>query len=264
MITSYEDLHYDVLNLGRQEAWMGLETIEAILDTTKDETEFVSANLVKVKTGKPVAKPYVIKDYGNFRVGILGLLNETDFPKNSALLDSTKLRVDPYLEAAKKYVPMLRKKADAVVLLCELPTAAIDSLTKALPDQIDLVISTGALRAGETLSNMGKTRVVGPGSSGYSGHYATLEFNPSWTDSVAVVNWTDFLTDQYEEKGEWTEKMAAFSTAPVTTPTPAGGSVKPTITPMGTSPTAPTMVKPVQPSPTNTAPKSEHEGHSHG
>ncbi len=236
MITSYRDLHYDVLNLGRQEAWMGLSTLEAVMDTTKN-TEFVSANLIKVKGGKPVAKPYVIKDYGNMRVGVLGLLNEADFPKASSLLDSNELRVDPYFEAAKKYIPMLRRKTDAVVLLCELPTAAIDSLVSAMPNAIDLVISTGSLRSGETPVQNGRTHIVGPGSSGYSGHYAMLEFNPAWKDSVGFSNMTDYLTETYEEKSEWTDRLAAFNASPGTpgaTPTNVPTSISPA--PPGTSP----------------------------
>ncbi len=278
MITSYRDLKYDVLNLGRQEAWMGLSTLEAIMDSTEN-TEFVSANLIKVKSGKPVAKPYVIKDYGNMRVAVLGLLNEADFPKASSLLDSNELRVDPYFEVAKKYITMLRKKADAVVLLCELPTAAIDSLVNAMPNAIDLVISTGALRSGETATQTGRTHIVGPGSSGYSGHYAVLEFNPAWKDSVGFANMTDNLTDTYEEQGEWTAKLAAFNSAPASPASPptmtapaignAPTSVTPSVTPSGG------QVKSVQTGTQSAAPQAQptppggstqpgHEGHTHG
>ena len=260
MITSYEDLHYDVLNIGRQEAWMGLSTIKAIMDTTKD-TEFVSANLIDVKNGKPVAKPYVIKDYGNMRVALFGLLNEADFPKTSSLLDSTQLRVDPYFEAAKKYVPMLRKKADAVVLICELPTAAIDSVVKSMPDMIDLVISTGALRSGETPTQIGNTHVVGPGSSGYNGHYAMLEFKPEWKDSVGFVNWTDPLADSYEETSEWTQKLAQFNTTPAPTSSLPGKQVA--APPPGTPSNLPT-IKTGKPADTGTQSKTGHEGHDHG
>lgn len=269
MITSYRDLHYDVLNLGRQEAWMGLSTLQALMDTTKN-TEFVSANLIKVKSGKPVAKPYVIKDYGNMRVGILGLLNEADFPKASSLLDSNELRVDPYFEAARKYVAMLRKKTDAVVLLCELPTAAIDSLVNSMPNAIDLVISTGALRSGEAPSQNGRTHIVSPGSSGYSGHYAMLEFNPAWKDSVGFANTTDYLTDTYEEQGEWTDKLAAFNSTPGS-PTPPAKTTQMIngVPPTSASPTVAPTVKPLavpqaQPTPSGGSTQPGHEGHTHG
>jgi 2',3'-cyclic-nucleotide 2'-phosphodiesterase (5'-nucleotidase family) len=207
-----------------------------LFDTTKG-TEFVSANLLDLKTKKPLTKPYVIKDYGNLRVGIVGLLNEADFPKGTSLLDSTRLAIMPHLQAAKQYIPSLARKVDAVVLLCELPTAALDTLLKEVP-QIDLVISNGGLRSGEAVATVGKTRIVGTGSSGYNGHYAMLEFNPAWKDSIGFEQHQEALTDAYEEKGVWADRVASFAAAPpapTTKPSTAASSSitpapKPTIT----------------------------------
>ena len=225
MVTSYKDLHYDVLNLGRQEAWMGYETLRAMLDTIKG-TQFVSANLLDLKTKKPLAKPYVIKNYGTMRVAVIGLLNEGDFPKGTTLLDTTRLVIEPHLQAAKKYIPALAPKVDAVVLICELPSAALDTLLKVVPD-IDLVITTGNVRSGESPSNIGKTHILGTGSSGYNGHYAMLEFNPSWGDSIGFRPYQDALSDTYDEKGEWADRQAAFNAAPPPSPKPATPAVSP-------------------------------------
>jgi 2',3'-cyclic-nucleotide 2'-phosphodiesterase (5'-nucleotidase family) len=219
VVTSYKDLHYDVLNLGRQEVWMGYETLRAMLDTIQG-TEFVSANLLDLKTKKPLAKPYVIKNYGTLRVGVIGLLNEGDFPKGTTLLDTTRLMIQPYMDAAKKYIPALSRKVDAVVLICELPSAALDTLLKVVPD-IDLVISTGALRNGESPVVVGKTRIVGSGASGYTGHYAMLEFNPAWADSIGFRQYQDALSDAYDEKGAWADRVAAFNAAPPPSAKPA-------------------------------------------
>lgn len=230
MVTTYKDLHYDVLNLGKQEVWMGYETLRAMIDTTKG-AQFVSANLLDLKTRKPLAKPYVIKDYGTMRVGVIGLLNEGDFPKGTSLLDTVRLMIQPHLEAAKKYIPALSRKVDAVVLICELPAAALDTLLKVVPD-IDLVISTGTVRSGETASTVGMTHVMGTGSSGYNGHYAMIEFNPAWGDSIGFRQYQDALSDIYEEKGMWADKLAAFSASPSakpaqpTVPTPASAAPK--------------------------------------
>lgn len=225
MVTSYKDLHYDVLNLGKQEVWMGYETLRAMLDTTKN-TEFVSANLVEVKSKKPIAKPYVIKDYGNLRVGVVGLLNEADFPKGTTLLDTTTMAVLPNLDVARKIIPSLAKKVDAVVLLCELPTAGIDTLLKVVQG-IDLIISTGGLRTGESIAVNGKTRILGTGSSGYNGHYAMLEFNPAWKDSIAIKPYQESLSDAYDEKGLWADRLAAFNAKPATPAVSPQSSAKP-------------------------------------
>ena len=219
MVTTYKDLHYDVLNLGRQEVWMGYETLRAMLDTIK-HVEFVSANVLDLRTKKPLAKPYVIKDYGHLRVGVIGLLNEGDFPKGTTLLDTTRLMIQPYMEAARKYIPALSRKVDAVVLICELPSAALDTLLKVVPG-IDLVITTGAVRTGEAPSTIGRTHILGTGSTGYNGHYAMLEFNPAWGDSIGFRQFQDALSDSYEEKGQWADRLAAFNAMPAPAVKPA-------------------------------------------
>jgi 2',3'-cyclic-nucleotide 2'-phosphodiesterase (5'-nucleotidase family) len=238
MVVSYRDLKYDVLNVGKQEAWMGYETLKSIIDTIKG-TQFVSANLIEKKSKRPMTEPYVIRDFGKMRVGIMGMLYEGDFPRGTSLLDSTKLAVMPYMDAAKKYVPSLAGKVDAIVLLAELPTGALDTLCKAYP-QISLVISTGALRSGETLTTIGKTRVIGTGSSGYSGHFITMAFNG---DSISYTPYQDQLTDSYDEKGTWADKLAAFNASPPPNkpnPTPASTSVKPIPAPAPTTTQKPT------------------------
>lgn len=285
MIYSYKDLHYDVLNLGRQEVWMGKETLEMIIDTTKG-TEFVSANLLNVGNNKPFAKPYVIKDYGNMRVGILGLLNEADFPAGTSMLDTTAFKVGPYMDAVKKYVPMLNKKADVVVLLCELPSTALDSMLVQYPD-VDVVISSGALKTGEQPTRIGKTQILGTGSSGYSGHYATVELNPAWKDSVAFASFNDFLTDSYEERGSWADRLQAFNTNPppnppvppkkgaTTTVTPTNApatpnnfqappKTTPVVTPSNSTTNSPNGTPGTSASPPPAQNPNDHAGHSHG
>jgi 2',3'-cyclic-nucleotide 2'-phosphodiesterase (5'-nucleotidase family) len=240
MISSYEDLYYDVLNIGRQEVWMGYETIKALQDSAKKGTQFVSANLLDKKSEKPIVKPYVIKDYGNMRVAVVGLMNDADFPPGSTSMDSIRFKVAPYIEAAKKYIPSLARSNDAVILLAELSSQAIDSLLKVVPE-IDLIISSGALRSGETSTTVGKTRIMGPGSSGYNGHYTMLEFNPSWKDSVAFVDASISLDDTYDETGKWADRLAAFQASP------QAGTLASPPKPASLSPTTAPTTSPVQP-----------------
>lgn len=253
LVNSYEDLHYDVLNIARQEVSMGYETLVALRDTAKS-TDYVSANLVDAKSNKPIFDPYVIKDYGNMRIGVIGLLRDADFPATSSIVDTTLMRVTPTMDAVNKYLPELMRKSDAVLVLCELPTDDIDTLVAKYPD-IDLIISTGALRTGETTQTVGKkTRLLGTGSSGYNGHYALLEFQPAWGDSIAFTDFKDALLETYDVPGTWSERLAAFEgkTAPVT---PAQKNLNTT---PGQS---------LENTPSNSQTKSSapgHEGHDHG
>jgi 2',3'-cyclic-nucleotide 2'-phosphodiesterase (5'-nucleotidase family) len=209
MVTSYEGLKYDVLNIARQEVAMGYETLKSMRDTTEESTQYVSSNLIDVNTGKPLFNPFVVRDYGNMRVGIMGLLRPADFPPNSGGLDTVNLRVDDFLATADKYIPTMNRKCNAIIILAELPTADIEALVAAHPE-IDLIISTGALSSGEQLTLIGKTQVIGTGSSGYNGHWVSMEFDPAWKDSIAWDSFRDQLGDTYDEKGEWADKLAAF------------------------------------------------------
>lgn len=255
LVNSYSDLHYDVLNIARQEVSMGYETLVALRDTSK-KTSYVSANLIDAKTKKLIFDPYVIKDYGNMRVGVMGLLRDADFPATSSVVDTNVMRVTSTKDAAAKYLPEVLRKSDAVILLCELPTDDLDSLVKEYPD-IDVIISTGALRSGETTTMLGKkTRLLGTGSSGYNGHYATLEFKPEWGDSLGFADFKDALLEQYDVTGPWTEKLAAFEQK-TGTGQPANTGVK--MAP-GQNPSS----LPINTQPKKTSTQPGHEGHDHG
>ena len=208
MLTSYDGLDFDVLNIARQELGMGHETLAALRDTSEG-AEFVSANIIDAKKNKLMFKSYVIKDYGNMKVGVMGLVRDADYPAATSELDTNELKVSNTMDAAKKYLPELKNKADAIVLLCELPTADLETLLAEYPF-VDFAISTGALRTGESATLMGTTRVVGSGSSGYNGHWAMFEMNPAWGDSMAYSDYRDQLTDTYDVPGELTDKLAAF------------------------------------------------------
>lgn len=239
MVTSYKDLHYDVLNIGKQEVMMNYDALDSLIRATRAAkgTQFVSANLINVKTHRPLTNPTVIRDYGHFRVGIIGLLAEADFPRGNSLLDTLHLAVTPFMDAAKKYLPSLIRKTDAVVVLGELTSGQIDTLCKVYP-QITMVISNGAVKTGELPGLSGKSHVVGTGNQGSSGHYAMLEFNPAWHDSIAFSQYQDQLTDTYEEKGEWADKIMAFNAMPAAPP------VQPLKSPNPALNTMPTLPKP--------------------
>lgn len=246
LVTSYEDLHYDVLNIARQEISMGYETLKALRDTS-ESVEFVSANLQDVKSGRLMFKPYVIKDYGNMKVGVMGLIRDADYPPTVATIDTNMMRVTSTRAAADRYLNELKGKVNAIVLLCELPSDDLDSLLAAHPE-VDFAISTGALRTGETTTFVNKTRVTSPGSSGYNGHYATIEFNPAWGDSIGFSDFKDALTDTYEQPGPWQDRLAAFEEA--------NGTAKKPKTPTGTATT-----NQVPGTPANLSPQINPEKH---
>ena len=68
----YEKIGYDALNLGDTDIGLGVEYLRNLQKRVK--FPFLSANLKDRKTGKPLFNPYLIKDVGGAKVGIIGLL----------------------------------------------------------------------------------------------------------------------------------------------------------------------------------------------
>ncbi|OGP03059.1 MAG: hypothetical protein A2Z91_03700 [Deltaproteobacteria bacterium GWA2_38_16] len=77
---------------------------------------FLSANIYDRKTQARLFKPYIVKEVGGIRVGILGLTTEeTKVVTNVKYVKDIEFK-DPILEA-KKILPELEKKADILVAL---------------------------------------------------------------------------------------------------------------------------------------------------
>ena len=107
-------LGYDAMAVGNHEFDFGL----ARMERSRRESRFpwLSANIVR-EDGRPLFVPYLIKEVGGARVGILGLTTQLvpvwEGPR------VVGLRFLDTLETARKYVPLLRSKerCDVVIVL---------------------------------------------------------------------------------------------------------------------------------------------------
>ncbi|MHB1460590.1 MAG: bifunctional metallophosphatase/5'-nucleotidase [Armatimonadota bacterium] len=96
----------------------------------------VDANLVAKGTTQPVVKSYIIKQAGEVKVAIFGLL--TTDARTYELAQDTVDILDP-IETAKKLMPELRKQADVVVLLSHCGYD-VDQQIAAQVDGIDVIV----------------------------------------------------------------------------------------------------------------------------
>ena len=105
---------YDAMVLGNHE----FDNPRGVLMKQIEWADFpvLGANIVKKDTGKTLVEPYIIKEVGGLKVAILGLITEQTptlvLPENVADLEFKSV-----IETAKKYVPLLERKADIVVVL---------------------------------------------------------------------------------------------------------------------------------------------------
>src|SRR5512136_1043898 len=93
LIQSYNEMGYDVVNVGEKDLMMGFKYLSEV--SAKAKFSFISTNLVNKKTGKSVFKPYVIKEIEGLKIGILGLLDDQ--------FNLTFLEKDPGLNITEPY-----------------------------------------------------------------------------------------------------------------------------------------------------------------
>jgi len=111
---------YDAMVPGNHDfEWSGPELLALI---GKSKVPWVCANLAYADTGNLLLPPYVIKEGDGVRVAFFGLITAETTGNPNLYLAATDLNLEvlPYVEAAEKLVPELRKQADIVVLLSHL------------------------------------------------------------------------------------------------------------------------------------------------
>ena len=137
MIAAFNAMGLDYATLGNHEFDFGSDVL--IQRMAEARWQWVVSNVIDTNTGKPVgnAAPYVVRQFGALRVGIIGLclVTEEITPDN---LKHLRL-VDPF-EAAATYLPMLKAEgANAIVAITHLSFPDDRALAQRFPD-IDLII----------------------------------------------------------------------------------------------------------------------------
>lgn len=117
-------LDYTVGNLGNHEFNYGLKYLHDALAGAK--FPYVNANIIDVKTKKPLFTPYLIKETEvvdqdgkkqTLKIGYIGFVPPQIMTWDKANLDG-KVTVNDITETARKYVPEMRAKgADVVVVV---------------------------------------------------------------------------------------------------------------------------------------------------
>jgi 5'-nucleotidase len=118
MIDAWNAVGLDYSVLGNHE--FDIKTAEILARIKESKFQWLGANVINIKDKTIFAglPPYVIREIGGVKIGIIGLvLPQT---KETSSMDDS-LTVTDYCAAAKKYVPEMRKKgANAVVGLTHL------------------------------------------------------------------------------------------------------------------------------------------------
>lgn len=113
MIDAWNAVGLDYSVLGNHE--FDIKTAELLSRIKESKFTWIAANVVDSRTGRTFADlpPYVIRDFGGIKIGILGiLLPET---KQTSSMEAA-LEVTDVCESAKRYVPEMRAKGVSAVI----------------------------------------------------------------------------------------------------------------------------------------------------
>ncbi len=144
LIESYNEMGYDVVNVGEKDLMMGSRFLTDLAQKAK--FQWVAANLVDKKNHQPLLKSHVIKEIAGIKIGIFGLLDD-HFHQGIQEKDPHLAILDPIL-TSKAMTKVLRESCDLIVLLSQLGESKDRRLARENP-QIDLILGGGgeALRA---------------------------------------------------------------------------------------------------------------------
>ena len=131
-LAAMDAMDYDAFTPGNGEFYFGIENLRQ--QTALVRFPALLANVVFRKNDKIVFQPYIIKDVVGIKVAILGLgFIREEHPSAQPLILQDPIAV------AKKYVPLLRKKADIVVALTHIGLTEDKKLAAEVP-QIEIII----------------------------------------------------------------------------------------------------------------------------
>jgi len=112
-LKTYNLMGYDAFTPGEVDLSWGIAELRKM--SQKAKFAFLLANLQEVKTKKPVFRPYLIKEMGGIRVGLLGLLSSRFSGSLNPRDKETFQLVDP-METAGQVIDELKKKKCKVIV----------------------------------------------------------------------------------------------------------------------------------------------------
>ncbi len=163
LVTALNALGYDAMTVGNHEPDFGADT----LGKRAKEASFpvLAANLTERGTGKPFAKPYVIKTVGGVKVGVLGLAYPKT-PWTTAKRNVEGLTFEEPVGAVKRYLPKMRDEgAELAVVLSHLGLGGDQHLARSV-DGIDVIVGGHSHNRMDKAEAVGRTLIVQAGAHG--------------------------------------------------------------------------------------------------
>ena len=163
-------MKYDALAVGNHDFDWGQEVLAQRASEAK--FPFLATNVTEKTTGKLPAylKPYVVKDLGITKVGILGVTN----PLGNTIVKATSVAGLTFGPAAQvqPFLSELQKLADIIVVVAHIGSLDAAQLARDVPG-IDVIVAAHDHAALQTARVEGRTTIVDAGA--YTQYFGRLE-----------------------------------------------------------------------------------------
>lgn len=158
---AYNLINYDAVGVGSQDLAAGIDFLLEIRDNSK--FDWLSANIISKKEGKPLFKPYISRSRGDIKIGIFGLTNQ--LPPNSRQLNKNN-EIKPWREILPNFINKLNKDHDFIILLTDLPNRECREIAMTYP-AINLIVHAKNTDANQLPIKLTETTtMVGTGKKG--------------------------------------------------------------------------------------------------
>ena len=160
-------MRYDAQVLGNHDYDWGQDIVAQRAREAK--FPFLAANLMDASGNIPAyAKPYIVKDLGIAKVGIIGITN----PRSPSIVKASSiagLTFGPAIDTVQRYLPEVRAASDVVVVLTHQgPVAGFaqldDAALAAAVQDIDLIVGSHTHIPLRTAQTVGKVRIFNTGA----------------------------------------------------------------------------------------------------
>lgn len=163
MLSALKHMSTDVINVSSHDCAAGISWLK------EQGSPLISANILDIKTDKPVFRPYVFKTSGNRKTGIFGL---SDYG-NPLKLKAEGVYIGNPLQSAQNIVKELQHKGcRMIILLSQLSEVENNRIARQVPG-IHFVLGSSSKNFLQPTAVEGTAAIFSPGTDGK--HIAVLE-----------------------------------------------------------------------------------------
>jgi hypothetical protein len=206
-LKTYNLMGYDAFIPGEVDLSLGIDELKRISKQAK--FSFLLANLLERQAQKPVFKPYIIKEMGGVKIGLLGLTSRDFFLKNPASEKEKYYLAEPIATARKIISDLKKKNCKIIMAIAHMPENELKAFAQALPE-IHFVISGHERRLASRPLEVNNLKIFMAGTRGEN--LGRLDFFPKEEAGKRLFAHYQILplTEKYGDHSKTTEMVNQY------------------------------------------------------